>query len=73
MADPATRTKRFLGTGDLMSRWNVSKQFLERRLRADPLFPVPYRFTGSDIRKWTEQQIEDYEKIAIRQMTGGGE
>lgn len=72
MKDPAPRLKppkrkRYLGMNDLLERWGVGKQTVERRLRNDPAFPQPFKFPNSPIRKWTEEQIEDYEKLAVVQ------
>jgi hypothetical protein len=72
MKDPAPRLKppkqkRYLGMNDLLERWDVSKQTVERRLRTDPDFPQPFKFPNSPIRKWTEEQIENYEKLAVVQ------
>ena len=61
------KPKRYLGTKDLMLRWGVSKQTIERRLRTDPNFPQPSTFPNSPIRKRTEEQAEDYEKLAVVQ------
>jgi hypothetical protein len=51
--------------GDLMERWNVSRQTVERRIRTDPDFPPIYRFKNSKIRKVTEPDVETYERSAL--------
>ena len=56
---------RFLEIGDLMERWKVSRQTLEKWLRRDPHFPPPHRFANSKIRKFKETDVETYERAAL--------
>ena len=69
--DPASRLKppkpkRYVGTNFLMERYNWSKQTFKES-RTDPDFPQPVTFPNSPIRKWTEEQLEEYEKLAVVQ------
>jgi predicted DNA-binding transcriptional regulator AlpA len=65
---PDKAMPRLLGIPELKQRWGVSNMFIERRLRSDPDFPTPLRFTGSKIRKFYENEIEAYEKKAIHRV-----
>jgi hypothetical protein len=65
LPDPTTRPTRFLEIGDLMERWHVSRQTIERWLRKDPNFPPPFLFANSRVRKFKEDNVEDYERAAL--------
>jgi hypothetical protein len=59
--------RKYLGMAQLCARWGgVSSMTIERRLRDDPTFPRPSRFSpnGKGPRKWALDQIEDYERAA---------
>jgi predicted DNA-binding transcriptional regulator AlpA len=59
-----TKPTQFLEIGDLMARWNVSRQTIERWVRADPNFPPPFRFSDSRVRKFKESNVEAFERLA---------
>jgi hypothetical protein len=63
--DQTTKARRFLKFGDLMKRWNVSRQCVERWSRVDPAFPPAYRFADSRDRKYEEGDVETYERSAL--------
>ena len=65
MTDQTKSPMRLLGMKELKARWGCSNMFIERRLRDDPSFPVPLRFTRSKIRKFREDEIVAYEKKAM--------
>jgi hypothetical protein len=56
---------RFLDVGDLGERWKVSRQTIENWIRNDPDFPPAYRFADSRVRKFTEPDVETYERGAL--------
>ena len=56
------KSKKFIGTAQLRSRWNdCSHMFIERRLKSDPTFPKPVKL-GGRLRLWDVDQIEAYER-----------
>jgi hypothetical protein len=57
---------QFLEFPDLMRRWNVARQTLERWSREDPTFPPPYRFFNSIVRKYALADVVAYERAALR-------
>jgi hypothetical protein len=65
MTDETTKPMRFLDWGDLMKRWNYSRQTLERKMRNDPDFPPVYTWPGSKIRKCKEHEVEHYEQKVL--------
>jgi hypothetical protein len=67
-----TQATRFLTMGDLMERWQVSRQTLEKWLRHDPLFPPPHRFANSTVRKFKEGDVEVYERAALARREAKG-
>jgi predicted DNA-binding transcriptional regulator AlpA len=65
MTDQPKSPMRLLGMKELKARWGCSNMFIERRLRSDPDFPKPLRFTRSKIRKFVQAEVEAYEQIAM--------
>jgi hypothetical protein len=65
---PTQKGVRLSGVPQLKARWGVSGMFVERRIKNDPNFPAPRRFTNSKIRKWTEAEIQEYERITITKV-----
>jgi predicted DNA-binding transcriptional regulator AlpA len=59
-------TTKFLSVPDLMERWDVSRQTIERWWRIKPDFPKTYRFPGSSIRKFKEADVEAFERLALK-------
>jgi hypothetical protein len=65
--DTSTKSTQFLEVGDLMRRWNVSRQTVERWWRENKNFPPTYRFPGSKIRKFKETDVEQFERASLSQ------
>ena len=61
---PEPGTKRYITMPGLQERWDCSAMFIERRLRADPKFPRPIRFSQSPYahRRFVIAEIEQYER-----------
>jgi hypothetical protein len=60
---------QFLEFTDLMRRWSVSRQALERWSRL-PDFPAAYRLADSTVRRYRESDIEQYERRAVTKRGG---
>lgn len=69
MAKPnAPKFKRWLGSTQVCERYGVSLMWIERRLKKDPDFPPPTYFAR--IRKWGEDQFDEYDRICAARGRG---